>query len=115
MTDSPDRRADVGSYPPPAAGDGEPSWASAPPAEERARLNPLAVVSLIAGLLGLGLAAVVLGHVALVQTSRAGERGRGLAVAGLVLGYLGVVAWVVGWFVYSGFVGGLRDGGYLPA
>lgn len=85
------------------------------PAPARARLNPLALVSFVVALLGLGLAAVVLGHVALVQAGRAGERGRGFAIAGLVLGYLGVLLALAAWFGWNGYVATLRDGGYLPA
>jgi uncharacterized membrane protein len=34
--------------------------------------------------------AIVFGHIALVQTRERGQGGRGLAIAGLVLGYIGV-------------------------
>jgi uncharacterized membrane protein len=34
--------------------------------------------------------AVIFGHVALRQIRRNGNRGRGMAIAGLVLGYLGI-------------------------
>jgi len=65
------------------------------------RTNTLAVLALVFGLLGAGVVPVVLGHVALGQIRRTGERGHGLAVAGLVLGYvalaagLAVVIWLV--------------------
>lgn len=55
------------------------------------RTNPLAVMSLIFGIVG-GLAAIPLGHTARSQIARTGERGKGLATAGLVLGYLWLVA-----------------------
>jgi peptidyl-prolyl cis-trans isomerase B (cyclophilin B) len=56
---------------------------------------------------GFGLLPVVLGHVALRQVRRTGERGYGLAVAGLVLGYatlalLAAVLVVVGGSVWWG-------------
>lgn len=60
----------------------------------------LAITSLICGLLqvfccGLGsLLAVVFGHVALGQARRGERSGSGLAIAGLVLGYLGLLATV---------------------
>jgi hypothetical protein len=64
-----------------------------PPVSDRT--NGLAVASFVCGLLQLffGLTtipAVVLGHVARKQIRQTGERGDGLAVAGLVLGWLGV-------------------------
>lgn len=68
------------------------------PGYPTAGTNGLAVASLvlaIAGFLGLfvvgSVAAVICGHIAINQTARRPQRGRGLAVAGLVLGYLGLV------------------------
>jgi hypothetical protein len=61
-----------------------------------ATTNGLAIASLIAGFAWLGwlgsFAAVVFGHAALKQIKQSGgrEQGAGLAVAGLVLGYMGV-------------------------
>jgi hypothetical protein len=60
--------------------------------------NPLALVSLISGLLAFvllpfagGVIAVVTGHLALGQLRRRAESGFGFAVAGLVLGYVNIV------------------------
>ena len=58
--------------------------------------NGLAVASLVAGFLWLGwfgsILAVIFGHIAIGQINRSGGRegGTGLAIAGLVLGYMGV-------------------------
>jgi hypothetical protein len=66
------------------------------PAYPVATTNGLAVASLIAGFFWLGwlgsFLAVIFGHVALGQIKRSGgrEQGEGLAIAGLVLGYMGV-------------------------
>jgi Domain of unknown function (DUF4190)/Domain of unknown function (DUF1707) len=63
--------------------------------------NGLAVGSLVCGILEiftLGFAAipaVILGHVARGQIKQTGERGDGMAVAGLVLGYLGIAGWLI--------------------
>ncbi len=60
-----------------------------------------AITSLVCGLLqffccGLGsLLAVIFGHLALGQTRRGERAGGGLAIAGLVLGYLGLLGTVV--------------------
>jgi hypothetical protein len=67
----------------------------------RRRTNGLAVASFVMALLWMGwfgsVLAVVLGHAALRQIARAGGRegGRGLAVAGLLLGYASIAAVVV--------------------
>ncbi len=59
--------------------------------------NGLAVAALCCGLLGIfplaAIAAIVLGIVALSQLRRRIQRGRGMAIAGIVLGGL----WLVGW------------------
>jgi hypothetical protein len=63
--------------------------------------NGLAVGALVCGIaefFTLGLAAipaVVLGHVARSQIRRTGERGDGMAIAGLVLGYLAIGGWAL--------------------
>jgi len=57
--------------------------------------NGMAIASLICGLaFGIGaIPAVILGHLAHGQIKRNGERGEGLAIAGLVLGYLAIGLW----------------------
>ena len=63
----------------------------------RASTNPLAGISLGFGLCQVffpffgAIVAVVCGHVARSQIRRTGEQGDGLALAGMVLGYIGVV------------------------
>ena len=60
------------------------------------RTNPLSVASLLLGLVSLfplfGILAVVLGHIARAQIrkSAGGQKGAGMALAGLILGYLGL-------------------------
>jgi hypothetical protein len=61
----------------------------------------LAIGALVCGILEiftLGFAAipaVILGHLARTQIKRTGERGDGMAIAGLVLGYLGIGIWTL--------------------
>jgi len=70
------------------------------PADSEAT-NGLAVASLVCGLmevftLGItAIPAVILGHVARGQIRRNGERGDGMATAGLVLGWLGIAFFVL--------------------
>jgi hypothetical protein len=58
----------------------------APPAP--GRTNALAIVSFVTSLLGMGLVGVICGHISLVQIRKSLEAGRGLAIAGLIIGYL---------------------------
>jgi hypothetical protein len=87
--------ADVSPPPPPAPVAPAPSPYYAP-AVAYPTTNGLAVASLVAGFLWLGwlgsILAVIFGHIAIGQINRSGgrESGTGLAVAGLVLGYMGV-------------------------
>ncbi|UJV40828.1 hypothetical protein CVT30_13930 [Streptomyces sp. AMCC400023] len=76
-----------------------PAWAPTPP------VNGLAITALVLGALcflpGIGL---VLGVVALVQIRKRGERGRGMAVAGMVLSTVGALLITLAWTT-----GGARD------
>ena len=58
-----------------------------PPASQRT--NTLAIVALVLAFF-VSLGAVICGHIALAQIKRTGEQGRGLAIAALVLGYIGI-------------------------
>ncbi len=64
-----------------------------PTTPEKARFNTLAVVSFALSLLSaLGIPAVIIGHFALSDIKKSGERGRVLAILGLVFGYLTIVS-----------------------
>ena len=58
-------------------------------------LNAFAMASLVLGLTGGSLLAVVFGHMARSRIRHSKETGGGLATAGLVLGYLGVIVALV--------------------
>ena len=95
---------------------------SAPKQKEKfdfTRLNTLAVVSLASAISGVGaLLAVITGHISRAQLKRSGESGRGLAIAGLVVGYLHIAFWIIfvalgvitKALIYSGVLG-LQPGG----
>lgn len=76
------------------------------------RTNPLAVGSLISSLcffvIG-SLVGVILGHLAWRDIKRTGEGGSGLAMAGLIIGYLGLVP-VVLVFIFLVIGGGIAAG-----
>ncbi|MFG2818798.1 DUF1707 and DUF4190 domain-containing protein [Kitasatospora sp. NPDC048365] len=72
-----------------------------PPMPIRRRMNPVAVTSLVLGVScfatgGLtGLPAVITGHIARSQIRVRGEDGDGLAMAGLIIGWLSVAGWAL--------------------
>lgn len=55
--------------------------------------NSMSIVALITGLTVAPLG-IIFGHIALSQINRTGQEGRGFAIAGLVLGYLGLAGWI---------------------
>lgn len=65
-----------------------------------ASLNTCALLSLIFALIGAGVVSVVLGHIARHQLSTSAERGSGMALTGLIIGYVQVVASVCVLVVY---------------
>lgn len=81
-------------YVQPAAPQDTPSYS--PYYGYRVRTNPLAIVSFGLPLVAVfiwffgSVAAVICGHIALNQIKRTGEGGRGLALAGVIVGYVGI-------------------------
>jgi hypothetical protein len=94
--------------PPPAWG-GPPPGAIYPGASTTTKVSGLAVASLVTGLFFWccaipGIVSIVLGHLALedIENSGGAKSGRGMAVAGIVLGWVGIAivgALVLWWFV----------------
>ena len=103
--------------PGPVAPYGQPLYVYAP------RTNSLAIASLVTGILSwvlcpfLGaILAVIFGHVARGQIKQSGEGGGGMAIAGLILGYLnlGGAILVIAFYVLL-FAGIAIFGSALPA
>lgn len=90
MTEIPNQPAQSGWAPPPPPAYG--------PANHTAT-NGLAVASLVCGILWIGgllsVLALIFGIIALSQIRRQGGRGRGMAIAGTILGGLGIVLGMV--------------------
>ncbi|NKZ03044.1 DUF4190 domain-containing protein [Actinomadura latina] len=63
--------------------------------------NGMATASLVCGLIGFfacgvtSVLAIIFGHVSLSQIKRTGEGGHGMAVTGLILGYLISAGWLI--------------------
>ena len=62
-----------------------------------ARYNVLAIVGFVLAFF-VSIGAVICGHIALSQIKRTGERGHGLALAAVILGYLGILVGII-WIV----------------
>ncbi|MEU5988273.1 DUF4190 domain-containing protein [Spirillospora sp. NPDC047418] len=68
--------------------------------------NGMATASLVCGLIGFfacgvtSILAIIFGHVSLSQIKRTGEGGHGMAVTGLILGYLVSAGWLIFWVLY---------------
>jgi hypothetical protein len=71
--------------------------------------NGLAIGALILSLFGFSLPAVILGHISRNQIRRTGQRGEGMAIAGLVFGYLGMAFWAL--IIVAGLVSAAHGGG----
>ena len=75
-------------------------------------LTTLAVVSLATAVTGFGAAAAVItGHVSLAQIKKSNQAGRGLAIAGVAVGYSVIALWIlstIGLVVLS--IWGVRQG-----
>lgn len=65
------------------------------------KTNIFAILSLVSAFF-ISLLAVIFGHVALSQIKKTGESGHGLAVAGLILGYLGLAAGIIVFIIWIG-------------
>lgn len=57
----------------------------------------LSIAALVTGILGLSIIPVILGSVDLgrIKKGLAGSRGRGFDIAGIVLGAIGIVVWLI--------------------
>jgi len=66
------------------------------------RHNVLAIVGFVAAFV-IAPVGVVLSFVALSQIKRTGERGRGLAIAGVVLGILAIIMTALSMYFWVGF------------
>lgn len=79
----------------------QPGWVGSP-GYGAAKTNGLAIAALICGLVQFigfgiftGIPAIILGHMARRQVRQTGEQGAGMAMAGLVLGYIGVALAII--------------------
>ena len=77
---------------------GAPSPYYGAPAPAATSTDGVSIGALVTGILGMSLIPVVLGIVGLRRTSGGVRKGRGMAIAGLILGILSTIAWAVAVF-----------------
>ena len=76
------------------------------------KTNALSIVSLIASIVGFigilpiigSIGGVITGHISLNQLKTSGENGRGMALAGTIVGYVGLAFWIIGAIVLFSFI-----------
>ena len=102
-----------GSQPPPAyPPPGYPAPGGYPPPgyPPRAGTNGMAIGSLVCSVAGLAcygipsIVGIVLGVVAMNQIKQTGQEGRGMALAGVIVGGVAVVLWIIGIILYVIFI-----------
>ena len=82
--------------PAPAPVPAQPSPAPAP-AE---KWNILSIIAFIIVFFGFSLISIILGFIGLNQIKKTGERGRGLAIWAIVLGFVSIVIGILFWIVF---------------
>ncbi|MGV3714283.1 DUF4190 domain-containing protein [Pseudolysinimonas sp.] len=111
--------ADGSVPPPPPAAAAPPAPATAPPAAPAQPTYPaygqpaqgyyapptntLAIIALVLGII-IPIGGIICGHIALGQIKRTGEGGRGLAMAGLIIGYGLTALTIIFVIIYVAFI-----------
>ena len=93
--------------PAPSYGTGAPAYNASTPsygAPAGQKTNVLAIVSLVSSFF-ISIVGIITGHIALSQIKKTGEQGRGLAIAGLIIGYVGLVIGIIVAIVWFAIIG----------
>ena len=93
------------SAPAPAPVPAQPSPAPAP-AE---KWNILSIIAFIIVFFGFSLISIILGFIGLNQIKKTGERGRGLALAAIIIGFVSIVLGIIFWIVFVAVIAANPD------
>ena len=75
------------------------------------KFNVLSIISLVTSILGISLVGVITGHIGMSQIKKTGEKGRGLALGGLIVGYLGLALGLIAAIIFIAvFIGAATTG-----
>ena len=86
------------SAPAPAPAPVPPQPSAAPAPVEK--WNVLSIIAFIIVFFGFSLISIILGFIGLNQIKKTGERGRGLAIWAIVLGFVSIVIGIIFWIVF---------------
>ena len=67
------------------------------PAAPAEKWNVLSIVAFVLSLVGFNVIAIVLGFIGLSQVKKTGERGRGLAIAAIIIGFVSIAIFIIIW------------------
>lgn len=65
------------------------------PAAPAEKWNILSIVGFVLSILGFNIIAIILGFIGLSQIKKTGERGRGLAIAAIIIGFASIVIGII--------------------
>ncbi|MFD4421732.1 DUF4190 domain-containing protein [Agromyces sp. NPDC058484] len=74
-----------------------PTPAPAQPPASTEKWNVLSIVAFVLSLVGFNVIAIVLGFIGLSQVKKTGERGRGLAIAAIIIGFVSIAIFIIVW------------------
>ena len=69
--------------------------APAAPAATTEKWNVLSIVAFVLSIIGFNIVAIILGFIGLSQVKKTGERGRGLAIAAIIIGFASIVLGII--------------------
>ncbi|KQW08437.1 hypothetical protein ASC66_05995 [Leifsonia sp. Root4] len=72
-----------------------PTATPAPNAVDPQSTNVLSIVAFVLSLIGFNVIAIVLGFIGLSQAKKNGQRGRGFAIAAVIIGFVSIVLFVL--------------------
>jgi hypothetical protein len=74
-----------------------PQPASPAPASSGEKWNILAIIGFVIVFFGFSVISIILGFIALSQIKNTGERGRGLAIWAIILGFASIIIGIIVW------------------